>query len=187
MIGYLRGKIQDKEINSLVLDVHGVGYRLLVPVFVWQNCQIGDRKEFLIYTHVREDDLSLFGFLEKADKQIFQNLLSVSGVGPKSALNMISYSRGAKNIVQAIQRADVDFFVSIKGLGKKSAQRIIIDLKSKLGGLKELEFEAEQDQDLLEALRGLGFSREEIKKAVKGIKKELSLEEKIRLALKKGA
>ena len=79
----------------------------------------------------------------------------------------------------------MEFFSSIKGLGKKGSQRIIVDLKPKIGGIADLEFESEQDADLLEALKGLGFSGEEIKKATKGIKKELSLEEKIKKALKK--
>ncbi|GAG34403.1 unnamed protein product, partial [marine sediment metagenome] len=91
---------------------------------------------------------------------------------------------GAKNIVRAIQNADVNFFESIKGIGKKAAQRIIIDLKSKIGGLKDLEFETEVNRDLIEALKGLGFSKEEIKKSIKGIKKDLTIEEKIKAALK---
>lgn len=184
MIGYLEGTIKSKESNSLILDVRGVGYRVFTPLFIWQGCQVKEKKEFLIYTYVKEDELSLFGFLKPTDKEMFISLISVSGIGPKLALNIISYSRGSNKVIRAIQKADVDFFVSIKGLGRKSAQRIIVDLKSKIGGLKELEFEAEQDQDLLTALRGLGFSREEIKESVKGIKKNLSLEEKIRLALK---
>ncbi|MBL7078366.1 Holliday junction branch migration protein RuvA [Candidatus Shapirobacteria bacterium] len=184
MIGYLAGKIKSKETDSLIVKVGGVGYQIFTPLFTWQNCQINDEKEFFVYTHVRENEISLFGFLSLADKQLFIDLISVSGVGPRIAMNIISYSRGSSGIIRAIQEADVEFFTSIKGLGKKSSQRIIVDLKSKLGGLKELVFEADQDQDLLAALKGLGFSREEIKKAVKGIKKDLPLEKKIRLALK---
>jgi len=185
MIGFLSGVIKSKEINSLIVDVYGVGYQVFTPLFVWQNCRVNDKKEFLIYTHVREDGISLFGFLNKTNKKIFVDLISVSGIGPKLALNIISYSHGPRKIIQAIQEANVDFFIAIKGLGKKNSQRIIVDLKSKIGGLKDLEFETEQDSDLLAALKGLGFSREEIKKAVKGIKKSLPLEEKIRLSLKK--
>lgn len=185
MIGYLLGKILFKENDgSLIIETNGVGFKVFVPFFVWQNCQLNDKKELFVYTHVRQDEFSLFGFLKQTDKQIFVNLISVSGIGPKLALNVVSYSRGSYKIIKAIRQADVDFFDSIKGLGKKSAQRIIIDLKSKIGSLKDLEFETEQDQDLIEALKGLGFSREEIKKAVRGIKKDSPLEEKIRLALK---
>lgn len=185
MIGYLSGTIKFKESTGIIVDVNGVGYRVFVPTFVLDSCQLGQKKEFLVYTHVRDNELSLYGFLNLADKEMFTYLISVSGIGPKLALNIFSYAQGANRILRAIQEANVDFFSSVKGVGKKSSQRIIVDLKSKLGGLKELEFETEQDQDLLTALRGLGFSREEIKLATKGVKKDLSLEEKIRLALKK--
>lgn len=185
MIGYLSGTIKFKEPTGIIIDVNDVGYRVFTPTFVLDNCQLGQKKDFLVYTHVRDNELSLYGFLNLADKEMFTYLISVSGIGPKSALNIFSYAQGANRILRAIQEANVDFFSSVKGVGKKSSQRIIVDLKSKLGGLKELEFETEQDQDLLTALRGLGFSREEIKLATKGVKKDLSLEEKIRLALKK--
>lgn len=185
MIGYLSGTIKFKEINSLIIEVNQIGYQVFTPLFIWQKCQAGDKQKLFIYTHVKEDEISLFGFSNQTDKQTFTHLISVSGIGPKLALNVISYAQGSRAIIKAIQEADVDFFTAIRGLGKKSSQRIIIDLKTKIGGLKDLEFETEQDQELLAALKGLGFSREEIKKSVRGIKKNLSLEEKIRLALQK--
>ena len=184
MIGYLSGIVKFKETNRLIVDVYGVGYQLFVPTFLWQECKIGEKKEFYVYTQVREDAINFFGFSRSEEKEIFSHLLSVSGIGPKIALNVLSYSNGAKNIIRAIQNADVEFFDAIKGLGKKSSQRIIVDLKGKIGGLKELDFAAEADYDLIEALKGLGFSQEEIKKSIKGIKDDLSLEEKIKLALK---
>ena len=184
MIGFLKGTIQSKNANSLIIDVHDVGYQVFTPLFLIQELELNNPIALFIYTHVREDELSLFGFSRKEEKQIFLSLISVSGIGPKLALNVLSFSNGAKNIIRAIENADVDFFENIKGVGKKSAQRIIVDLKSKIGGLKEIEFEAETDRDLLDALKGLGFDKNEIKKAVKGIKKDLPLEEKIKLALK---
>lgn len=184
MISYLSGIIKSKEADSLTLLINGIGYQVFVPVFVWQKSKIGEKKELFIYTHVREDELCLFGFSNKEDKQTFLFLISVSGIGPKIGLTILSFSNGAKNIIKAIQNADVDFFESIKGLGKKSSQRIIVDLKSKIGGLKELEFETEADQDLIIALTGLGFTKEEVKKSIKGIKKDLPLEDKLKLALK---
>lgn len=184
MIGYLKGVILQKELKGLLVNVHDIGYFVQVPGYVWQEASIGKLQDFFIYTHVREDELSLYGFLNPEDKLIFQQLITVSGIGPKVALKIISNAGSAEKIIKAIQKADVDFFLSIKGIGKKTSQRIIIDLKSKIGGIKELQFEAESDLDLEEALRGLGFSTKEIKQAVKGIKKELSLEEKLKLALK---
>lgn len=186
MIGYLKGKIQTKE-EGLIVNVGGVGYRVSVPLFVLDACRIGTEVELHVYTHVREDELALFGFVEAADRRMFASLLSVSGIGPKLGMAVISHSGGAMRIIRAIQEADVDFFTSVKGLGKKGAQRLIVDLKPKLGGLKELDFEAESDRELVEALEGLGFSKKEILVSVKGIKPELSLQEKIKLALKKSA
>lgn len=185
MIGFLKGIIQFKEANTIIINVDNVGYQVAVPTFLIQDLKVRDKVSLFIYTHVREDDISLFGFSNQEEKQIFLELISVSGIGPKLALNILSFSNGAANIIKAIQKAKVEFFENIKGVGKKSAQRIIIDLKSKIGSLKELEFEAEIDRDLLDALKGLGFSQEEIKKAVKGIKKDLPLEKKLKLALKK--
>jgi len=185
MIGYISGKVLFKEENSLIIEAGGVGWEVSVPLFLWQNCRKDNEIDLHIYTHVREDEIKLFGFSARANKQIFLHLISVSGVGPKLALNILSQSKGSGVIVKAIEKADVEFFTSIKGLGKKGSQRIIVDLKSKIGGIVDLEFESEQDTDLFEALKGLGFSGEEIKKATKGIKKDLSLEEKIKMALRK--
>lgn len=185
MIGYLFGSIKEKFSNNLIIDVNGVGYEVFIPLYTLNQCKLNETKAFYIYTHVREDTLALFGFSTKEDKNIFMNLISVSGIGPKTALNILSSSQGAINIIKAISNADVDFFTSIKGIGKKSGQRIIVDLKSKIGGLKDLDFENAQDSDLIEVLKGLGFSNEEIKKSTKNISKKLKLEDKIKLALKK--
>lgn len=185
MIGYLKGQIQSKTTERLILNVGNVGYELAVPFFELDRAKTGETKEYLVYTHVREDELSLFGFSSPADRQIFTHLISVSGIGPKLGIGIISQAGGAKKIVRAIQEADVEFFTSVKGLGKKGAQRLIVDLKSKLGGLKELEFDTEADYELVEALEGLGFSKKEIIGSIKGIKADLPLEEKLKLALKK--
>jgi len=184
MIGYLKGIIKNKDINNLILDVNKVGYLLFVPFFVLEKCYLGEEKEFFVYTHVRESEISLYGFTKLEDKNVFLQLISVSGVGPKTALNIISYGNGTVNIIKAIKNADVDFFTEIKGIGKKTSQRIIVDLKSKIGGIKELDFTTEEDKDLIEALQGLGFSNKEVKKVIKDIGKDFSLEEKVKQALK---
>lgn len=185
MIGYLSGTIKYKELENLILDVQGVGYRVHVPLFVWQGSSLGEKKELFIYTHVKDDAIALYGFGSQADQEIFLKLISVSGIGPRTALNILSYAQGALNIIKAISEADVDYFQEVKGLGKKGSQRIIVDLKSKIGGLKELEFEGEADTDLMEAMKGLGYVKDEIRKVIKGIDQNLPLEEKIKLALRK--
>lgn len=135
---------------------------------------------------MREDQLSLFGFLDQNSLDIFSLLLSVSGIGPKIALAIESVANPAK-IKSAIQAADVDFFTAIPGLGKKSAQRIIIDLKSKLGELKELDLaEKASHTEALDALKSLGLSAKEATKAIQKVKNkdQLSQEDIIRQALK---
>lgn len=184
MIGFLSGQIKFKDSGSLILLAGPVGYRLLVPDFVWRRAEPGEKKDFFVYTHVRENEISLFGFEDEADKAIFIKLLSVSGVGPKSALAILSRAQGSARIIRAVQSADVDFFTEVKGLGKKSAQRVIIDLKSKLGSLKDLDLESKEDPDLVSALQGLGFSPPEIKQALKGLDQKLPLEEKLKIALR---
>lgn len=185
MIGYLSGIIKNKNLTNLIIDVNGVGYQVNCPNYILNKIKVGQKKELYIYTHVKEEELSLFGFENNDDKDVFLMLLSVAGIGAKTAMMILSYSLGSQKIIQAIQNADVDYFDAIKGIGKKSSQRIIIDLKSKIGGLKELELQEYEDGELKQALQGLGFENEEIKKAMSGINHNLTLEEKIRLALKK--
>ncbi len=185
MIGYLKGTVQVKQDEGLIVLVGGVGYAVCVPASVFDGCQIGETVELLVYTHVREDELALFGFAQSADRKMFVSLLGVSGIGPRLAMAVMSQSGGAFRVIRAIQEAEVDFFTSIKGLGKKGAQRLIVDLKPKVGGLKELDFESQADQELVEALEGLGFSKKEIVASVKDVSPDLSLEDKLRLALKK--
>lgn len=184
MIGFLSGQIKSKQPDSLILDVNGVGYVVFLPEFVLKNCQTDTQAEFLIYTHVREDEISLFGFGQQTDREIFIQLISVSGIGPRLATAVLSHAQGADRVIKSIRNADVDFFTQVKGLGKKGAQRIIVDLKPKLGSLEELKFETETDDDLMEALIGLGFSKKEIQKVTQDIDTNLPLEEKIKQALK---
>ncbi len=185
MIGYLKGKILFKEEDCLIVEASNIGWQVYVPVHILHRAKREKEIELFVYTQMREDTLKLFGLPSIEDKKIFQQLMSVSGIGANLALAVISYSVDCRKIIKAIQTADVEFFKAVKGVGKKSAQRIIVDLKGKVGSVKELEFERETDKDLVEALEGLGFSNKEIKEAIKGIDEELTLEEKIKKALSK--
>lgn len=157
MIAQLTGKpiIQS---NALIMDVGGVGYSVHTTPQTLAKLNGQTQVTLSIYTHVREDALELFGFLDTNDKKLFQLLLSVSGVGPKTAMAITSL--GASSITTAVQQANVATFVKIPRVGRKLAQKIIIELKSKLGSLQELELGGIRDprqQDVVDALLALGF------------------------------
>lgn len=188
MIGFLSGKLLEADLSTIIIDVSGVGY-LVHPSasVIGKNLSAGDKIDLPIFTHVREDQITLFGFSSRLELELFKQLLTVSGVGPKSALAIVG-SGTVSAIKSAISNADVDFFQSVPGIGKKTAQRIIIDLKSKIGEAKELDLssvEIKQRKDLLSALKTMGITADEAKEAIKNVDANLPLQEQIRLALKR--
>jgi Holliday junction DNA helicase RuvA len=184
MIARLTGQpIIDQE--SLIMDVNGVGYAVAVTHSVLAKLSDKNLVSIFIYTHISDKAVELFGFLETADKKLFELLLTVSGVGPKTALN-ISES-GAQNITQAVQQADVQFFTKTPRVGKKLAQKIIIELKSKLGSLRELELGSITDpkqKEVYDALLALGFEEQEALVRLKLLDFSQPLEVLIKQALK---
>ena len=187
MIGYLRGEVFFKEGNYIILDVKGVGYKVLGSRDVLAKAIKGTSLELFIYTHVREDNISLFGFLEALDLKLFENLIGVSGIGPKTAMNI--FSVGNRNeIISAITKGDVDFFTSVPRLGRKNAQKIIIELKNKFGGTGDIDLSGEDisgNEEVIAALKGFGFTSQEIHDAIRAVKKEgQKITETIKLALK---
>jgi holliday junction DNA helicase RuvA len=187
MIGYLKGEVFFKESNYIILDVKGVGYKVLGSRDVLAKAIKGSPLELFIYTHVREDNISLFGFLESLDLKLFENLIGVSGIGPKTAMNIFSIGNRSQ-IISAIATADTSFFKSVPRLGQKNAQKIIIELKNKFGGIGELDLNGENmsgNEDVLTALKGFGFTTKEIHDAIRSVKKEgQKITETIKLALK---
>lgn len=188
MIGALNGVILHRDDPYLIIDVHGVGYKVLVPTTILAKLSgVGEAVTVFTHTHVKEDALELFGFAEYADLKLFEYLISVSGVGPKTALGIFSVgSRSA--IVQAISSGDVSFFTSVPRLGKKNGQKIIIELKNKLGAGGDLDLSesggADQNE-LITALKAFGFSAAESQEAIQALNgKGETVEEKVRLALK---
>ena len=187
MIGFLRGKLILLQRPFVIIDVHGVGYKVLVPESVYSKLTKEKEVRIFIYTHVREDALDLFGFLEAEDLQLFESLLTVSGIGPKTALNIFSFGE-RKDIIEAIIKGDVTFFTSVPRLGTKNAQKIIIELKNKMGAGQDLDLSGKdllENAEVVQALKNFGFSVSEAQKAVREVKKDgISTEERIRLALK---
>lgn len=187
MIGFLNGEVIIRDGQHLIIETSGIGYKVFVPKDVLSKTNLQNSKlKLFIYTHVREDTLQLFGFQELSDLKLFENLISVSGIGPKTAMGI--FNVGARNsIIQAILTNDLDFFIGVPRLGRKNAQKIIIELKSKLGGLDDSSLETDMGDydEIVLALRNFGFKTSEIKEAVRGIKGQGdNTEDKIKLALK---
>lgn len=187
MIGFLRGEVFFREGNSIILDVKGVGYKVLASNEVLEKAKKGAPLELFIYTHVREDNISLFGFLDSLDLKLFEKFLGISGIGPKTAMSI--FSVGSRSLItNAIIKGDVDFFSSVPRLGRKNAQKIIIELKNKFGGDGEIDLiggESKDSKEILNALESFGFSKKEALGAIKETgDKENTIEGKIKLALK---
>lgn len=187
MIASLKGTVDAINSSHAIIDIDGVGYKVLLTGSILLKLSIGDKVKVFTYTHVREDVLELYGFLSQEELRLFEYLIGVSGVGPKTALCVFSYG-SKEEIVEAVTTADVDFFTAVPRLGKKNAQRIIIELKGKLGSITDLDLSGQnskENDEVVAALKNFGFSATEAKEALKNIRdKDVSTEEKIRLALK---
>lgn len=186
MIGYLNGEVVANYDSHLVIDVGGVGYTIVASKNVLSQAGTNSKLKLFIYTHVREDLIQLYGFLELLELKLFRNLISVSGIGPKTAMGIFSVG-SRDSIIEAIIKGDVSFFTSVPRLGKKNAQKIIIELKNKFGSIEDLDLskiDLKEKDEIIAALTGFGFSRKESLEALKAIKDGKTVEEKIRLALK---
>lgn len=182
MIGQLTGTIPYAHRSPLIIDVGGVGYSVHVTAKLAESLTPGKRYTLYIHTHVRKEAFDLYGFGQETELTLFELLLTVSGVGPKTALLVVE--RGSLAAEKAVRAGDVDFFTTIPRLGKKNAQKIIIELKNKLGGLSDLNLNSETKQ-LMDALLSMGFRRHEITEVLGKIDDDdNSLEQKMRQALK---
>ena len=175
MIAFLRGRIHDKQPNRIIVDVAGVGYDVHVPLSTFYN--LGDEGadvSLRVYTHVREDALQLYGFLTELERQVFERLIAISGIGPRLAIVVLS-GMDTRDLMTAVQRADVARLTTIPGIGKKTAERIVLELKDRLAqitvpaasGTAPPSSAAEQLRvDLLSALLNLGYHRQQAEKAI---------------------
>ena len=190
MIARLTGRPAGLRGDALVLDVHGVGYLVTATQSALRRAQGADEVTVEVYTHVREDALQLYGFADAAERELFEHLLSVSGVGPKVALALVSGSTPA-DLRRAIALEDTARFLAIPGIGKKTAQRVVLELREKLGAEVAADTEARVDAppELVarDALVELGFSVVEAEQALAAVDADLAPEERIRLALRKAA
>jgi len=141
MIGFLTGKIISAKPTQLLLDVNGVGYSVSISINTFEKISGKDTASLHIYTNVKEDSISLFGFFTEAEKDMFEILISVSGVGPKSALGLLS-GISVENLKHAIIEENVARIVAVPGIGRKTAERLILELKSKVGKVEDGEVAA---------------------------------------------
>jgi Holliday junction DNA helicase RuvA len=183
MIASLRGRVVARRFDGLVLDVNGVGYLVQTTQRALRKAQGGEEVSLDTYLHVREDVLQLYGFAEPAERELFELFLSVSGVGPKVAIAILSGSTPT-DLRRAIALADETRFVAIPGIGKKTAQRIVLELKEKLGPVDLGGESPAQELVARDALVELGYSVPEAERALAGTDPELSPEERVRQALR---
>jgi len=198
MIAHLTGLLLRKSTQSLVIDAGGIGYEVIIPLSTFYAlAEEGERVDLHIYTHVREDALLLFGFYTRLEKDLFLMLLAVSGIGPKLAVNILS-GIGPGELQEAMARGDALRLRSIPGVGKKTAERIALELKDRalksLGDreISPMSVAAGQDKELLDdalsALTNLGYHAKSARKALEMVREaqsDISLEVLIREALKK--
>ena len=192
MIGSIKGKIIFKTDKFLIVETGGVGYKINVsPDSISKISALqlhSGQKEtsevfsFWIHTHVREDALDLYGFLERSELEFFEMLINVSGIGPRSALAILGIA-SIETLRKAIATSDTSYLTKISGIGKKTAERIVIELRDKMG--TSLEGSSLQGElDALEALKSLGYSQNEAREALKKVSPDTNINTKIREALK---
>jgi Holliday junction DNA helicase RuvA len=177
MIALLRGVLVEKHPNQAIVETGGVGYDVTIPVSTFTHLpEAGGEVRLRIHTHVREDALALYGFLTQDEKALFEKLIGVSGIGPIAAVKILS-GLAAPDLIHSIQRGEVDKLVRIPGVGKKTAERMVLELRDKLpavtGEAPPSQTEATLsavDQDVLSALLNLGCARPQAESAVRKAK-----------------
>lgn len=191
MIAHLRGKIEEKFGNTVTVDVAGVGYEVTVPVPDFEAALLGEERKFFTFHQVRENGEELYGFSSLAAKKLFELLTSVQGVGPKAAIAILSLAE-TEAVRNAIANADAAFVAKAAGVGKKTAERVVLDLGDKVGvpshyGATEVRTVTaeKKDDEALDALIALGFPLKEATAALEGVDADLPVEERVRLALRK--
>jgi Holliday junction DNA helicase RuvA len=173
MIAHLRGRLIAKHPNQAIVEAGGVGYDVVISVPTFSDLPaIGSEVALHVHTHVREDALALFGFLRAEEKQLFEKLIGVSGIGPKLAITILS-GMPADAMVAAIRGNDVARLTRIPGIGKKTAERMVLELRDKLAAFAEAPAAVASggiDEDVISALLNLGYQRPAAERALAGVK-----------------
>jgi holliday junction DNA helicase RuvA len=188
MIGRLQGTLADKNPPQVLVDCHGVGYEVDVPMSTFYNLPgLGESVTLLTHFVVREDAQILFGFGTSGEREAFRQLIRISGVGPRTALSVLS-GMSVGDIAQAVTAQDASRLVKVPGIGKKTAERLLLELKGKigadLGALAGAAAATDAQADILQALVALGYSDKEAQAALKPLPQDVGVSEGIKLALK---
>ena len=187
MIGKLTGQLLEKNPPEVLVDCHGVGYEVQVPMSTFYNLPaIGERVSLLTQFIVREDAQLLYGFGTAPERAAFRELIKISGVGPRTALSILS-GLGVQDLAQAVTQQETGRLVKVPGIGKKTAERLLLELKGKLGadmGGTQAHATSEAQVDILQALLALGYNDKEANAALKALPVEVGVSEGIKLALK---
>ncbi len=181
MIARIRGEVAEKLDSSVVIDLNGIGYEVFVPANALLSINEGAKVVFYIAENIKEDEYSLFGFPTREARRIYYKLTSVSGIGPKAAMSILS-AHSADEVQNAILNDNVNLFSAVTGIGKKTAQRIILDLKGKLVEVGQAD--ANDNDKAYQALVSLGYSARDAQIALKDVDVNLSTQERIREGLK---
>lgn len=183
MIATLEGTVSENTLEQIVLDVNGVGYGVYVTNEDQGALQAGQKTKLYIYEHIREASHDLFGFMTPATKQLFEQLLSVNGVGPKMALSVLNLGN-AGNVSGAIANQDVAYVQQASGVGKRVAERIVLDLKDKVGVAGTFVSASAKQDEATQGLMALGFTLQDAQNALAEVDQNLPTEARIKQALK---
>lgn len=189
MIAHIVGTVAEKFASAIIVDVHGVGYEINVAAGDFDSATLNDSVKFYTYHHIREQSQELFGFSSLAAKKLFEMLIGVQGVGPKAALAILSLD-SAEHVRNAIANADSAYLSKASGVGKKTAERVVVDLSDKVGmpivytTNRGTQTELNTSDEALEALIALGYNLNDATKALEGIDPTMSTSERVRQALR---
>lgn len=190
MIAHVSGIIAEKFAGSLIIDVHGIGYEISVPLGDFETAVLGNEIKFYTYHHVREQSEELFGFSSLAAKKLFELLITVQGIGPKAALAILSLA-AAETVRNAIASGDAVYLAKASGVGKKTAERVVVDLADKVGvpthyqQTAAVQTELDTSDEALEALMALGYTLSDATKALENVDPALSTAQRVTEALKR--
>lgn len=184
MFGHITGKVFDLKGTRAIVDTHGIGFVIHSTLTYLSKLKTGQEASFWTHTAVRETSIDLYGFETEEELRIFELLITVSGVGPKSGLAILSVA-GVKSIEEAVSSNDTSALTKISGIGRKTAEKIVLELNGKLIGNKKGENRTGEDIDVFDALKSLGYRERDIQETIKKLPKDLTgANEKIKYVLK---